>query len=104
MTRTICAAFTEFPEECEDAITDKLPTVGGHGRLAAVIWTLVFVLPLVAAGAWAYRVYVQKSLYRSLREEVMLEVRAQIQDYALLGEAGAGSGRGAIQMKNFTRE
>jgi hypothetical protein len=105
VTRTICAAFTDFPAECDAAIKDKIPTVD-HGSkfLAALLWSSVIMLPVLAMGAWAYRKYVQKSLYRSLREEVMLEVRSQIQDYSLLSDPTVSKPPGSIQLKNFTRE
>jgi hypothetical protein len=107
VTRNICAAFTEFPDECEHAIKDKMPTIS-HSSFS-LLWIL-FVLPLLALAAWAYKFHVQKSLYRSLREEVMLEVRAQIQDYALLSDPPTmtttkkQTSSGAVQLALFSRK
>ena len=88
IARQICSGFLHWPDECDDAISDKVPTVG-HGISFSTLFALLLLLAAAAAVAFLiYRQRMTKTLYTSLREEVMLEVRAQMQDYTMLAEQG----------------
>lgn len=89
VARQICSAFLKWPSECEDAVNDKVPTVGGGGvSFLTVIILFLLLTSVMAVILIAYRQLMRKNIYRSLREEVMLEVRAQMQDYTMLVEQG----------------
>ena len=89
VARQVCSAFLTWPSECEDAIIDKVPTVNHEGLSFFTVFLLFGILiSVLVLVLLAYRQMMRKNIYRSLREEVMLEVRAQMQDYTMLVEQG----------------
>ena len=88
VARQICAAFSTWPDECETAVIDKAPAV--HHDQGVTLNALVFLLFFIGVGLsfLIYRRLIKKRMYSTLREEVMLEVRAQMQDYTMLVEHG----------------
>jgi hypothetical protein len=100
--KTICQGFSSVPDVCH-----HIPTLGGsmyQGLSAGMAWFLgLSLLGLVVVAFLVYRRNLQKTLRSVLREEVMLEVRSQMADYAMLAEdEEAGPSKSVLQMTRFT--
>ena len=90
--KTICQGFSSVPSICYD-----IHLIGHHdfrGISVGMAWFLVVsMLITVGVAFWLYRRNLTKSLRTLMREEVMLEVRSQMADYAMLA-AGDEEGGG----------
>jgi len=91
VTRALCAGFIDSPEACKTLTKPKVftiyeqapPAVDGVG-ISTLIWSLLFV-GLIAGGILLlYKKSLTKSIQTALREEVMLEVQAQMDSYKQL--------------------
>lgn len=89
VTRAICSGFVQQPPQCRTLLRPMNPinaaAVGGVG-VSAFLGTLGAVLLLVLLGLCLYRRYLTKHVHARLREEVMLEVQAQMGNYSSLGQ------------------
>lgn len=105
--KTICQGFVDVPDICYE-----VPLLGGSylpfQKLNSVmVWFIVLSMGgLVATAFWMYRRNLKHTLRNVLREEVMLEVRSQMADYAMLAEdeeSAAGKPRNnLLEMTRFT--
>ena len=100
--RTICQGFVNVPDIC-----NEVPLLGAwHARLStAMAWFLsISVFAVFMLAGWVYRRHLKTSLRSVLREEVMLEVRSQMADYAMLAEDEENVPRNAktLEMSRFT--
>ena len=101
--KTICQGFSTVPDICS-----AVPSITGNynyrGISTAMAWFLAVSLAAVMALAfYVYRRNLKQTLRSVLREEVMLEVRSQMADYAMLAEdeEAAGPYR-VLEMTRFT--
>jgi len=92
VTRAICSGFVEQPQECKDLVKPRDPftpfsatvkKVDGVSFGALIGWLIGAVL-LVSAALLLYKRSLKKEIGATLREEVMLEVQAQIGEYSRL--------------------
>ena len=100
--RTICQGFVTVPDICND-----VPLLGAayKGLSTGMTWFLsLSMLAVVILAGWVYRRHLKHSLRSVLREEVMLEVRSQMADYAMLAEDEENVPRSAkvLEMSRFT--
>jgi len=90
VTRAVCSGFTEQPEECKELIKPRDPftpfgdkTVEGVSFSTLIGWLFGTVI-FASAALLLYKRYLKKEMRATLREEVMLEVQAQIGEYSRL--------------------
>ena len=107
--KTICQGFSNVPDIC-----GSVPslTMGNYyrGLSTGMAWFLALSLAAVLALAfYVYRRNLKHTLRSVLREEVMLEVRSQIADYAMLAEDEEAAAPGTwpkpnrvLEMTRFT--
>ena len=97
--KTICQGFSNVPSICYD-----IHVLGHHdfrGISIGMAWFLtVCMLVTVGIAFMIYRRNLTKSLRSLMREEVMLEVRSQMADYAMLA---AGDEEGGSKFYELTR-
>jgi hypothetical protein len=97
--KTICQGFSNVPSICYD-----IHVLGHHdfrGITIGMAWFLtVCMLVTVGIAFMIYRRNLTKSLRSLMREEVMLEVRSQMADYAMLA---AGDEEGGSKFYELTR-
>eukprot|EP01071_Lankesteria_metandrocarpae_P015160 Lankesteria_metandrocarpae@DN9387_c0_g1_i1.p1 len=84
--RAICSAFEETPKECKAYLDNSLLNASsgqGSGGISfgRVMFVLLCISCTVVGFLWLHQRYVHKSMRNSLRHEVMLEVKAQMQEY-----------------------
>jgi len=92
VTRAICSGFITVPSECKSLITARDPTipffekveVKGVSFMQMMTWLLGVTL-VIFAGLLLYKRYLKKEMRTTLREEVMLEVQAQMGQYSKMG-------------------
>ena len=101
--KTICQGFSSVPDVC-----NHVPGIMGyHGISVGMAWFLATcMLGVTLLAFYMYRRNLNKTIRSALREEVMLEVRSQMADYAMLAEDEESvpvnkSGR-VLQMTRFT--
>lgn len=93
VVRAICAGFIHEPWECDKIIRPRNPFSEYHGAPTAppgVRWStflsvLIVLVSITAVGALLYKRHLKKDVRTVLREEVMLEVQAQMGEYSKLG-------------------
>jgi len=92
VTRAICEGFIRKPPECEQLLRPRDPFVPYQGpppTPGVSFFTFVIVLfvgvLLTFAGALIYKNNLKQSVRTTLREEVMLEVQAQMGEYRQMG-------------------
>ena len=83
--KTLCQGFKNVPDVCGEV------AVIGHNQYAGLstgmAWFLALsMLSVMALAFFAYRRNLKNTLRSVMREEVMLEVRSQMADYAMLAE------------------
>jgi hypothetical protein len=84
--KTICQGYSSVPEVCHHIPSVGLASMYG-GISTGMAWFLgLSMVCLVLLAFIVYRRNLQKTLRSVLREEVMLEVRSQMADYAMLAE------------------
>jgi len=86
VTRAVCAGFVKQPAACTDLVEpvnpfrEERPSSAGVGF--GTFFTALVVLSLVILGALAlYKRSLTRHIHSALREEVMLEVQAQMDSY-----------------------
>lgn len=90
VTRAICSSFIVQPKECQDLIKPRDPFVPFSGDQApgvsfGTLLGWLFGTLVVAFGALLlYKRFLKKEMRATLREEVMLEVQAQLGEYCRL--------------------
>lgn len=92
-TRALCSGFVVKPKECETLVeprnifqTKEIETVGPtFGTFAA---SLVLIVALLLVILMLYKRFLTKQVHGAMREEVMLEVRTQMESYRQLPESG----------------
>lgn len=100
--KTVCQGFSSVPDVC-----NQVPGVVSYqGLSVGMAWFLaVCMLAVTALTFYVYRRNLNKTIRTALREEVMLEVRSQMADYAMLAEdeesVPAKNGR-VLQITRFT--
>lgn len=88
VTRAICSGFISMPEECLTLQKDRNPVVpwSQQQHEGVTFWQMMFWLGIVVVcifgGLLLYKRYLKKEMRTTLREEVMLEVQAQIGEYS----------------------
>lgn len=104
--KTICQGYSSVPDICH-----HLPGIAAgiyHGISTGITWFLALsMVGLVVLAFVVYRRNLQRSLKSLLREEVMLEVRSQMADYAMLAEDEESNpldkrGNRVLEMTRFT--
>jgi hypothetical protein len=107
VARQVCEGFIDMPAACApffEEVRQDLPSAASAALSAGAV---LLVFALVVAGAMGsvlvYRNVMRKSMARTLREEVMLEVRAQMQDYQMLDDR-APLRTNSIQLGRLNRE
>jgi len=90
VTRAICAGFVKQPDACGQLLEpvdpfkyDKPPETEGVG-LGTFVMALLAVAAVTLAGLLLYKRSLTKHIHTTLREEVMLEVQAQMDTYKQL--------------------
>lgn len=89
VTRAICSSFATKPPECEKLLTKRDPFAKYTGERQSVsvfslIGGLACVVCFVCLAFLVYRRSMAIALHNSVREEVMLEVQAQLSEYKRL--------------------
>lgn len=98
--KTICQGYSSVPDICHHIPTASVYT----GISTSMAWFLgASMLGLVVLAFAVYKKNLQKSLRSVLREEVMLEVRSQMADYAMLAEDEDGAHKGPGSVLELTR-
>jgi len=95
VTRAICSGFINQPSECKDLIKPRDPFVpyfdqskaNGVSFFQMLLW-LFGVTLAIFAGLLLYKRYLKKEMRTTLREEVMLEVQAQMGQYTKMHGSG----------------
>merc|ERR1712113_323006 len=88
VTRAICSGFTVQPAECKDVISPRSPFVAYgapqayYGVTFGTFIRLGGVVALTSTCLWFYNRHMRKEMRANLREEVMLEVQAQMGQYS----------------------
>merc|ERR550532_3744709 len=87
VTRAICSSFITQPKECKDIVKPRDPfgvytggpinTSSGVGFGTLLLWLFITVC-LFSACLLLYKRYLKADMRTALREEVMLEVQAQM--------------------------
>mmetsp|Transcript_14381 Transcript_14381/g.36764 ORF Transcript_14381/g.36764 Transcript_14381/m.36764 type:complete len:482 (+) Transcript_14381:71-1516(+) len=90
VTRAICSGFITQPQECKDLIKPRNPFIpyteqnyDGVSFSTMIGWLLGTAM-LSFAALLLYKRYLKKEMRTTLREEVMLEVQAQMGEYSKL--------------------
>ena len=99
--KTICQGYSSVPDVCH-----HIPSLGMaglyQGLSTGMAWFLgISMLALVGLAFVVYKRNLQKTLRSVLREEVMLEVRSQMADYAMLAEDEENS-KNVLELTRFT--
>jgi len=87
VTRAICSGFINRPAECTTLLNYRDPTnikryiVQEGISWLQVLWVVLILLVVSAIPLFLYKRYLKKEMRMSLREEVMLEVQAQMGEY-----------------------
>jgi len=86
VTRAICSGFVQEPIECKDLTKDRDPfgeaqAVQHGNRVKELVFAIMAVTAVMGAVMMCYKGYLKQEMRASLREEVMLEVQAQIGEY-----------------------
>lgn len=105
--KTICQGFSQVPDICSNVPS---LTSGNYyrGISAGLAWFLaISLLAVIALTFYVYRRNLKHTLRSVLREEVMLEVRSQMADYAMLAEDEESAGHWpkankVLEMTRFT--
>lgn len=91
VTRAICAGFVKQPKECATLVEPVNPWKNDQPRdddqgvgLSTFILALCVVAGITLAGLLLYKRSLTKHIHTTLREEVMLEVQAQMDTYKQL--------------------
>lgn len=90
VTRAICAGFVKQPAACTDLVEpvnpfhDMKKPQDGVG-LSTFVIALVVVAAFTCGGLLFYKRSMTKNIHHALREEVMLEVQAQMDTYRQMG-------------------
>jgi len=94
VTRAVCSGFIHQPSECESLIKprDVFKPFVLHPSEGVSFGTMLLSLLLIIVFGFGvmllYKRYLKKELRTTLREEVMLEVQAQMGEYAKLSSGG----------------
>lgn len=90
VTRAICAGFVKQPDACASLVepvdpfkNDEPPPTNGVG-LTTFVMALLAVAGITLAGLLLYKRSLTRHIHTTLREEVMLEVQAQMDTYKQL--------------------
>jgi len=90
VTRAVCAGFVKQPDACASLVepvdpfkNDKPPEPEGVG-LGTFVMALLLVAAVTLAGLLLYKRSLTRHIHTTLREEVMLEVQAQMDTYKQL--------------------
>jgi len=102
--KAICSGYSRPLKECESLLSgfwvnlaNKMKNqVENNLTTSTFVWMLVMLALLTVANGYLYRRYLKKVLRRLLREEVMMEVQSQMQDYAKLEDGERRSARGPL--------
>eukprot|EP00923_Selenidium_pygospionis_P014662 GHVN01025302.1.p1 GENE.GHVN01025302.1~~GHVN01025302.1.p1 ORF type:complete len:494 (+),score=94.73 GHVN01025302.1:97-1578(+) len=94
VTKAVCSAFADQPKECYHILSTNGQSVVREGTSGfAAFMFLLFVAGLIAA-LYMYQKHIRTTMQRALREEVMVEVKTQMQEYHQLeGDDGHGEER-----------
>ncbi|CAJ1352208.1 unnamed protein product [Effrenium voratum] len=90
VVRAVCSGFIHEPRECSDLITARdvfrpyIPVPSGGVSLGELLGWLLATISLGFVCMLMYKRYLKKEMRTTLREEVMLEVQAQMGEYAQL--------------------
>jgi len=90
VTRAICAGFIHQPPACKKLTEPVMPVLQGIQQpqggvdMGSFITALLMVAVFAIAAMMCYKRSLTKHIHRSLREEVMLEVQAQMGSYKQL--------------------
>jgi len=99
VTRSLCGAFVNPPSECATASAyfnhhgqNGLSSMGyiDYGKAFVLLAVVVILFGVLFT---AYKRYLTSSVRHALREEVMLEVRTQMADYAPLDDGPSRSSK-----------
>ena len=87
MTRSICGGYLKRPPQCDDYQVLSSTIYQNQGITFSKAVLFVLVLCILFTGLFVvYKRYLTTSVRHALREEVMLEVRSQMADYAPLDD------------------
>jgi hypothetical protein len=88
VTRAICAGFVTQPKPCEELVKAVhpvlkliVPSTSGGVSLGSFVTALLVVTCLALAALALYKKSLTRHIHSALREEVMLEVQAQMDTY-----------------------
>lgn len=88
VTRAICAGFITQPDACKTLTEPMHPvlkkiyqTTAGGVSFSSFFMTLLVIIALAAGGLFLYKKSLTNHIHSTLREEVMLEVQAQMGSY-----------------------
>lgn len=91
VTRAICAGYVTPPDVCKELVTPRDPLVPFHtnpssqGMTKKSFFVALTIVGLLTLGAmFIYKQYLTKNIHKQLREEVMIEVQAQMDTYKLM--------------------
>jgi hypothetical protein len=91
VTRAICAGFVKQPDACADLVepvnpfkVDEKKQDGGGVGLGTFVTALLVVAGITLAALLLYKRSLTRHIHSALREEVMLEVQAQMDTYKQL--------------------
>jgi len=94
VTRAICSGIITQPRECKDIIKPRNPfqpyfdqRPEGVSFFQMLVW-LFLITCVMFAGMLLYKRYLKKEMRSTLREEVMLEVQAQMGEYTKMMGSG----------------
>ena len=102
--KTLCQGFSNVPDICNEV--PILHPNAYTGLSTGMTWFLgISLLSVVCLTFYVYRRNLKHTLRSVMREEVMLEVRSQMADYAMLAEdeeIGNRMGSRVLEMTRFT--
>lgn len=88
VTRAICSGFFKAPPECDDLLEPRDPTgdyLGAHSASGMsggmVVVALIFATVGIGCSIFAFRYFLPRSVNRQVKEQVMLEVQYQMDQY-----------------------
>jgi hypothetical protein len=94
--KAVCSGFVEMPKICRTEGGITVQHIRHRTGVSFFHALVVFILMILGAMVLlaVYKRFLAKSVRAALREEVMLEVRSQVQEYQALGDEGTRGSAG----------
>lgn len=87
LTKALCSGFIRAPPECKTLVVPALPTSSVAGVSVGVfVAAMLVIIGAILALLVVYKRFMTKQMHTTMREEIMLEVQAEMERYRPLGQ------------------